>query len=158
MHSLKFTDLEKANVEFSSLRVPFNYHNKIIKINPPLSEEEFEKEHDSPYKIKKYHFSFRRPEEITEENLMKTYVNLCTNAYFFNKEKTVRSENLDLDSLNSEEKDKIMYSIKRELDDLSALPNQDESLFSKVNLNPTATQYSIWKRNMFIPLGDQLEE
>jgi len=40
-----------------------------MKVNPPMSEEDFEKEHDSPYKIKKYHYSFRRTEELTEEAL-----------------------------------------------------------------------------------------
>jgi len=28
-------------------------------VNPPLSEEEFEKEFNNPYKVKKYHYNFR---------------------------------------------------------------------------------------------------
>jgi hypothetical protein len=30
-----------------------------------LSEEEFEKEMDSPYKTKKYHYNYRNEEELT---------------------------------------------------------------------------------------------
>ena len=90
LKSLSFTDIEKSKFDFCAYRVPFNYSNKVVKVNAPLSEEEFERELESPYKVKKYHFSFRRPEELTEDALQKTYVNLCTNAFFFNKEKTVR--------------------------------------------------------------------
>lgn len=138
--------------------MPFNYPNKIIKVNPPLTEQEFEKEHDSPYKVKKYHYSFRREEELTEENLKKTFVNLCTNAFFHNKEKTVRNENLNLDSMNTEEKELVMYNMKRELEELSELPNHKASMFTSIKISPTATQFSIWKRNLFVPLADQLEE
>jgi len=116
LRSLSFTDLEKATVDWCAYRVPFNYPNKVIKVNPQLTEEEFEKEQDSPYKVKKYHYSFRRPEELTEENLKKTFVNLCTSAFFHNKEKTVRRENLDLDSMNTKEKELVMFNMKRELE------------------------------------------
>lgn len=158
LKSVSFTDIEKGCVDWSAYRVPFNYQNKVIRVNPPLGEEEFEKEHDSPYKVKKYHYSFRREQELTEENLIKTYVNLCTNAFYHNKEKTVRSENLNLDAMNSEEKELMIYQMKRELEEMSELPIQNESFFSKVNFNPTAQQFSIWKRNLFVPLADQLEE
>lgn len=56
-------------VDWCAYRVPYNYRNKLIKVNPPLSEEEFEKEYHSPYKIKKYHFNFRHDDELTEEQL-----------------------------------------------------------------------------------------
>lgn len=138
LKSVSFTDIEKACIEWSAYRVPFNYQNKVVRINPPLSEEEFEKEHDSPYKVKKYHYSFRREQELTEENLIKTYVNLCTNAFYHNKEKTVRHENLDLDAMNSEERELMIYQMKRELEEMSELPIQNENFFSKVNLNPAA--------------------
>ena len=90
LKSIPFTQIEKGMVDWAAYRVPFYYQNKVVKMNPPLSEEEFEREHESPYKVKKYHYSFRREEELTEENLKKTFVNLCTNAFFHNKEKTVR--------------------------------------------------------------------
>ena len=90
LKSLSFTDLEKSEVLWSAYRVPYNYAAKVVRANPPLSPEEFEKEHDSPFKVKKYHYSFRRDEELSDENLIKTYVNLCTSAFYSNKEKTVR--------------------------------------------------------------------
>ena len=65
LQSLSFTDLEKSAVDWSAYRVPLNYANKLVKVNPPLTEEEFEMEHDSNYKVKKYHYSFRHPEELT---------------------------------------------------------------------------------------------
>ena len=130
----------------------------MVKVNPPLTEEEFEREHDSPFKVKKYHYSFRGPDELSEENLQKTFVNLCTHAFFNNKEKTVRQENLDLDSMNSSEKEEVMYKMARELEELSELPNHNESFFSTHIKSPTQTQFSIWKKNLFVPLADQLEE
>lgn len=130
LKSVPFTEIEMGMIDWSAYRVPFNYQNKVVKMNPPLSEEEFEREHESPYKVKKYHYSFRREEELTEENLKKTFINLCTNAFFHNKEKTVREENLNLDSMNTKEKELVMYNMKRELEELSELPNHKSSLFS----------------------------
>ena len=121
LQSLSFTDIEKAQIDWCAYKVQFNYQNKVIKINPPLSPEEFEKEHDSRYKIKKYHYSFRRQEELTEENLRKTYINLCTNAFFHNKDKTIRIENLNYDSMNTKERKLVIYNMKRELEELSEL-------------------------------------
>ena len=108
--------------------------------------------------MKKYHYSFRHPEELTEDNLIKTYVNLATNAFFHNKDKTVREENLDLDSLTSDEREKVMYSLKRELEDMALVPDQDNSFFKPYLKSATFAQYSIWKKNLFIPLTDQFEE
>jgi len=139
LKSLNYEQIEKATVDWSAYRVPFNYANKIVKVNPALSEEEFEREQESPYKLKKYHFSFRRPEEITEENLQKTYVNLGTMAFFHNKEKTVRQENLNLDSMSSQERDRVIYDMKMELQKFSEQPNLDSSFFSPSNLSPTGT-------------------
>lgn len=121
LKSLSFTDIEKATIDWSAYRVSFSYQNKIVKINPPLSPEEFEREHDSGYKIKKYHYSFRRQEELTDENLRKTYINLCTNAFFQNKDKTIRKENLNYDSINTKERELIIYNMKREFEEMSEL-------------------------------------
>lgn len=49
LKSLSFTEIEKAAMDWSAYRVPFNYSNKVVRANPPLSPEEFEKEHDSPF-------------------------------------------------------------------------------------------------------------
>jgi hypothetical protein len=78
-----------------------------------LSEEEFEKEYNSPYKVKKYHYNFRFDDELSEEHLRKTFVNLCTSAFFQNKEKTIREEHLNLDSMNSKEKDEVIFKMKK---------------------------------------------
>jgi len=51
--------------------------------------------------------------------MKKTFVNLCTTAYMQNKDLTVRPENLNLDTMNSEEKKEAMYKMKIELEDLS---------------------------------------
>lgn len=52
----------------------------------------------------------------------------------------------------------MIYNMRRELEEMSELPSQNESFFSKSILSPTSTQFSIWKKNLFIPLSDQLEE
>lgn len=85
-------------------------------------------------------------------------MNLCTNAFFHNKEKTVRAENLNLDTINSEEREVIVYKMRRELEEMSELATQNDSLFSQASLTPTHHQFSLWKRNLLIPLSDQLEE
>jgi len=100
-------------IEWSAYRVPFNYKTKVIKVNPPLSEEEFEKEFNSPYKVKKFHYNYRTEDEINEENLKKTFINLCTSAFFHNKEKTIRKEHLNFDSMNSKEKEEIIFKMKK---------------------------------------------
>lgn len=122
LKSLSFTEIEQCAVEWSAYRVPFNYNTKLIKVNPPLSEEEFEKEFNSPYKVKKYHYNFRSEDELSEDNLRKTFVNLCTTAFFHNKEKTIREEHLNLDSLDSKEREQVVYRMKKQLEALSELP------------------------------------
>jgi len=64
-------------------------------------------------------------------------VNLSTAAFFHNKEKTVRTENLNLDSMNTEEKELVMYNMKRELEIMSELPDQNDNFFGKVKNSPT---------------------
>lgn len=124
-------------IDWSCYRIPINYKDKIIKSNPPLSEEEFEKEFNSPFKIKKYHYNFRHEEELTEDNLKKTFVNMCTTAFFHNKEKTIRVETLNLDAMNSKEKEEIIYKMQTKLESLSKLAINNESFFSKIsNIDP----------------------
>lgn len=41
-------------------------------------------------------------------------------------------ENLDLDNMNSEERKEQMFKMKLELEKLSTLPDEDESLFSQI--------------------------
>jgi|LauGreDrversion4_2_1035121.scaffolds.fasta_scaffold196587_1 hypothetical protein len=122
LKTLSFSEIEQCVIDWSSYRVPYNYNKKIIKVNPPLSEEEFEKEYNSPYKVKKYHYNFRPDDELSEENLRKTFINLCTTAFFHNKEKTIREEHLNLDSLDSKEKEQVIYRMKKQLEAMSVLP------------------------------------
>ena len=132
LKSLSFEDLEKASTDWCAYRVPFNYKDKIVKYNPPLSEDEFEKELDSPFNVKKYHYSFRRPEELTEEALQRTFVNLCTNAFFHNKEKSVSYDKINIDAMNSEEKEVVMYKMKRELEEMTELASENSKFFTSV--------------------------
>lgn len=102
-----------------------------------MTEDEFDKEQDSPFKVKKYHYSYRRPEELTEESLQKTFVNLCTNAFYHNKEKSVSQEYLNLDNLQTKEKEVVMYNMKRELEEMSELASEKQSFFK--TFSPTQT-------------------
>jgi hypothetical protein len=59
LKSLSFEEFERGMIDWCAYRVPYNYRTKMVKANPPLSEEEFEKEYSSPYTVKKYHYNFR---------------------------------------------------------------------------------------------------
>ena len=135
--SLSYSDLEKSIIDWSAYRVPFNYREKLVKVNPPISPEEFEKELNSLYKVKKFHYNFRQDDELSEEHLQKTFINLCTSAFFHNKEKTIRPEHLDLDNLSTKEKDEVVFKMKKQLENLSELPINKDSFFSNISqVNP----------------------
>ena len=53
-------------IDWSANRVPANFRKKVLRENPPLSEEEFENEYESPYQTKKYHYNYRWEVELTE--------------------------------------------------------------------------------------------
>jgi len=110
--------------------------------------------------VKKYHYNYRTEEEMSEENMKKTFVNLCTHAFFHNKDKTVRPEKINFDAMNSKEKNEVMFKLRKQIEDLGELADEKESFFSKIPKvpSPVQAQFSIWKRNLFIPLSDQLEE
>lgn len=59
LKTLSFEEIEQCKIDWTAYRVPMNYKDRVLKINPTMSEEEFEKEFNSPYKIKKYHYNFR---------------------------------------------------------------------------------------------------
>jgi hypothetical protein len=44
---------------------------------------------------------------------------MCTTAFIQNKDKTVREENLNLDGMNSKEREEAMFKMKMELEKLS---------------------------------------
>ena len=64
--------------------MPYNCRERFtrLKANKQLSPEEFQKEVDSPYSIKKYHYNYKQPEEQSEECLRHTFVNMATKAFF----------------------------------------------------------------------------
>lgn len=161
MRTLSFSEIESCMIDWSTNRVPFNSRERFIRLhaNTPLSAEEYQEESESPYKTKKYHYNYRQPEELSNENLQRTFVNMCTNAFFHNKDKTVRMENLNLDAMNSTEREEVKFMLKRQLEELSELPDENDSFLSSMqNPNPLHTQFRIWKKNLFVPLTDQLEE
>lgn len=69
-------------VDWSVTRIPYNPKEQFTRlpVNQPLSQEEFDKEHDSPYKTKKYHYNYRNPDELSPENLTQTFINLTSTA------------------------------------------------------------------------------
>lgn len=68
LKTLNYTDLEVATVDWGTHRIPYNVRERFTRIaaNKPLSLEEFEAEYDSPYKVKKYHYNYRHPEELDQ--------------------------------------------------------------------------------------------
>jgi len=52
---------------------------------------------------------------------------------YANKDKTVRVENLNLDSMNSSERKEAMFKMKMELDKLTTLPDEDNSLWRNIS-------------------------
>ena len=49
--------------------------------------------------------------------------------------------------------------MRKQLESMTELPIQNESFFSAVGKKSAIqTQFDIWKKNLFVPLGDQLEE
>ena len=158
---MEYTDIESCMVDWSVHRVPFNPRERFTRLsaNRPLSLEEFEKEYDSPYLTKKYHYNFRHPSELADENLKTTYTNLTTKAHFDNKDKTVRVENLNLDTMQSKEREEVVYKMKRELEEVGTLADsKDEYFIDLSNPNPVHTQFKLWRKNLMVPLTDQLEE
>ena len=63
--------------------------------------------------MKKYHYNFRDESELSEDALRKTFVNLCTSAFFHNKEKTIREEHLNLDSMETKEREEVVFRMRK---------------------------------------------
>mmetsp|Transcript_32705 Transcript_32705/g.24145 ORF Transcript_32705/g.24145 Transcript_32705/m.24145 type:complete len:121 (+) Transcript_32705:1-363(+) len=96
---------------------------------------------------------------MSEENLKKTFINLCTTAFFHNKEKRLKLESLNLDAVNSAEREDVYFRLKKQLEADGELPITNDRFFvSPQKQTALQTQFKIWKRNMVVPLTDQLEE
>ena len=61
---------------------------------------------------------------------------------------------MNLDTMNSEERKEAMYKMKIELENLSQLPDDNESFFAQISSNPLQNKFKIWKKNLTIPLKD----
>jgi hypothetical protein len=107
LKTLTFNDIEQGMVDWSANRIPFNCRERFTRIaaNKPLTPEEFEKEYESPYSVKKYHYNYRHPDELSEENLRRTFININTKAFFDRKQQVVREDKLNYDLMNSREKE-----------------------------------------------------
>lgn len=115
--TLSFQDLEGGNIDWNACRTPVNFKDRVMKHNIPLSEYEFNKEMNSSYKTKKYHYNYRWPEELTEEYLKKTFINMVANDKLYTgNEKSVRKENLNYDALQGEDKKEMVFRLKQKLD------------------------------------------
>lgn len=88
---------------------------------------------DSPYKTKKYHYNYRHPEELSEENLQRTFINMTTTAMIQNKDKTVRADMLDVDNMNSKEREEAMVKMKIKLEKMAQTPDENDSFFVSIN-------------------------
>jgi hypothetical protein len=107
IHMSKLKGEHKRMVDWSANRIPFNCRERFTRIaaNKPLTPEEFEKEYESPYSVKKYHYNYRHPDELSEENLRRTFININTKAFFDRKQQVVREDKLNYDLMNSREKE-----------------------------------------------------
>lgn len=158
INSLSFTQIEKGDFIWSANRIPFNYRDKVLRHNPPLSPEELDYEKASPFKVKRYHYSFRDDDELSEEYLRKTYINMQMRHHFAAKSKTVRDDVLNLDSENSKEKEEMVFALKAKLESMGELPLHNESFFSMISKGSENTRYSYWRHNLMNPLDTNLQE
>ena len=78
LKTVQFTDIEKGNIDWGAWRIPYNARETFTRIpaNIPLSEEEYEKEYNSCYTTKKYHYNYRHDGELSEEMMIKTFINM----------------------------------------------------------------------------------
>ena len=71
----------------------------------------------------------------------------------------MRIENLNLDTMQSKEREEVVFRMKRELEQVGTLADsKDEYFIDLTNPNPVHTQFKLWRKNLMIPLTDQLEE
>lgn len=159
--TLSYQDIEGGNIDWNACRIPVNFKDKVMKYNIPLSEYEFKREMNSSYKVKKYHYNYRWPEELTEENLKKTFINMVAHDKLYTgHEKSVRKENLDFDALDREAKKEMIFRLKQKLDEYGELPTDKQEFFVDKNRKQSAlmAQFDLWRRNLILPLSEQLDE
>lgn len=158
LKTLSYEQIEQCDVHWSPFRVGFNYTDKIVKYNVPLTEEEFEQELNSPYAIKQYHYDFIKPTELEMNTLKKTFVNYRIISSMIGKDKTVTIDALKKDNLNSHEREELQYRMQLELEDYQQTPLNDKKIMVKNELTPLQVQFSIWMRSFMLPMNMQIQE
>lgn len=159
--TLSFQEIEGGNIDWNACRIPINYEDRVIKYNIPLSEYEFKREMNSSYKVKKYHYNYRWAEELTEENLKKTFVNMVAHDRLYSgNEKSVKKEDLDFDALKGEAKKEMIFRLQQKLDEYGNLPTDNDEFFVDANKKQSvlASQFEVWQKNMILPLSEQISE
>lgn len=127
----------------------------------PLSEYEFKREMNTSYKIKKYHYNYRWADELSDEYLKKTFINMVTHDKLYTKnDKSVKSEDLNFDALQGEDKKEMVFRLKQKLDEYGSLPTDNPEILADENKRTSAiaSQFEIWQKNMILPLSEQLSE
>ena len=85
---------------------------------------------DSSYNVKKYMYNFRHPNELKDEALKKTYVNILMKQENKKDIWTVWEENLNWDVLSSEEKQNLKYKIYQKLNLLGQTADDQLQFFN----------------------------
>ncbi len=65
---------------------------------------------------------------------------MCTTAFFHNKDKTIRDDRLDFDSMHSSEKEEVMFKLKKQLEQYSELPIDSDEYVVDVPKVPSTVQ------------------
>ena len=158
--TLSYQDIEGGNIDWNACKIPINYEDRVFKYNVPLSEFEFKREMDSTY-TPKYHYNYRRPEELTEEYLKKTFINLVAHDKLYSgQEKSVTKDAINFDILEGEAKKEMVFRLKQKLDEYGNLPTDNPEFFKQDGVRSSAlqAQFDMWKKNTFLPLSEQLSE
>lgn len=159
--TLDFQQIEGGNIDWNACRIPINYEDRVIKYNVPLSEYEFKREMNTSYKIKKYHYNYRWADELSDEYLKKTFINMVTHDKLYTKnDKSVKTEDLNFDALQGEDKKEMVFRLKQKLDEYGSLPTDNPEILVDENKRTSAiaSQFEIWQKNMILPLSEQLSE
>ena len=116
---------------------------------------------NSTYKVKKYHYDYRWPVEITEDNLVKTFLNMKIRDMMYRKTKSVNEEKNKIDAMSEKEKQELSFLIKQKIDEDGKLAIHKEELFYDPKTKTKSLlglQFDAFRKNMFLPLDGQLKE
>ena len=66
INTLSYEDIVDGRIAWDAYRVPLDYKTKICKVNPPLSQEDFEAELNSPNENKKFFYTYEDDKEAEQ--------------------------------------------------------------------------------------------